>query len=114
MGTNYYHENGEGRCAACGRVCASCSPAEHIGKSGAGWQFSFHATETERCFQDWRRRLEAGGVIRDEYGNPIPLARFLAMVEDKRTEPRNHGALYSHYGDYVDAEGYSFSPGEFS
>jgi hypothetical protein len=115
MGTNYYHEPDEAAvCAKCGAACTSCGAVEHIGKSSAGWTFSFHATDTEKSWADWRKRLEAGGVIRDEYGDTVALAKFAAMVDRKRQSPRHHAREYPQYGSYTDPEGHSFSPGEFS
>lgn len=107
MGTNYYHRRNV--CDCCGRF-----DLEHIGKSSIGWQFTFHATATERTFQDWATALRAGGTIEDEYGCGVSVDDFLALVESKRTAPNNHAALYTQYGDYIDPEGYSMSPGDFT
>jgi hypothetical protein len=118
MGTNYYHER---------ELCDKChnSEREHIGKSSAGWTFTFHATETIRSFADWKARLSEGGRIVDEYGDEISLPDFVQMVENKRkpwgpkqVPPLNHtieGRKHQ-WGDrnFLDPEGHSFSEGEFS
>lgn len=116
MGTNYYH-HGKPPCEACGRPY---EPA-HIGKSSAGWTFSFHGTDEVRSYRDWLRVLESGGEIRDEYDRPVTLEDFRAMVAMKADEPNNHARhCRVHHPDYaeqfcwLDDEGHSFSAGDFS
>ena len=114
MGENYYHVRNV--CPTCGRG----DEREHIGKSSAGWSFSFHTDpDLPRSFAEWRERLKEG-EIRDEYGERITLEEFTAMVERKKGG-RNHAAECgpqrdprSRYRDFVDPEGHSFSEGEFS
>ena len=105
MGTNYYHRTNI--CPKCGRF-----DEQHIGKSSAGWSFSFHGTEAIRSYKEWLVLLEAGGKIFNEYDEEIPLHKLKALVEAKRGG-RNHTREYP--GDnWVDAEGHSFSGYEFS
>jgi hypothetical protein len=118
MGTNYYHER---------ELCDKChnSEREHIGKSSAGWTFSFHATETIRSYRDWIAELETGGRIVDEYGDEISLDDFKLMVERKTLPWGKDGrpplvhAIEAQKHDwgqhnFRDPEGHSFSEGEFS
>lgn len=107
MGTNYYaYKN---TCPTCGRS----DEQVHIGKSSAGWSFSFHTDlGLPRSWAEWRDRLR-DARIEDEYGREVPLAEFEALVESKRGH-RNHATLYPERGNYVDPEGHSFSEGEFS
>jgi hypothetical protein len=127
MGTNYYHERGSvetHRCPRCGDRCERCEgeTRTHIGKSSAGWTFSFHATETIRSYRDWLAVLESGGRIVNEYGEEVSLDEFKARVEGKRSSPNSHakealrGAWGSHYAStqFLDPEGHSFNEGEFS
>lgn len=118
MGTNYYHRTK--LCPCCGRY-----DERHIGKSSAGWTFSFQAVRlpdgTEIVsWQDWQRELEKDGVIFDEYGREVPLDEFKAWVEQKKSGPNNH-TLYcrvhhpsSNKYNFLDEEGNSFSWAEFS
>lgn len=114
MGTNYYlHRN----------ICGCCKRYDryHIGKSSAGWQFTFRAYDYEdaplriRNYRDWQDEiLEDGIKIFDEYGGELKWTEFLTLVERKRSEPRNHASEYPGEYDYVDGEGYSFTNREFS
>lgn len=107
MGTNYYHQTNI--CACCGRC-----DLEHIGKSSMGWQFTFHATESARSWSDWKLVLKEGQIV-NEYDEPQPYDEFVAFVEQKQANnTRNHALLYPDRGNYIDDEGYSFSPGGFS
>ena len=110
MGTNYYHEF---------NVCPSCGHCdrEHIGKASFGRTFIFHGTPTIRSWEDWRQALQTGRIV-DEYGDPVTLDAFGALVEDMRHEALNH-TLYRRERDpghegWFDAEGHSFMPGGFS
>jgi hypothetical protein len=119
MGTNYYHDRD---------VCPTCNrPAEsvHIGKSSMGWTFSFHGTPETRSYRKWLDVLEAGGLIRNEYGEVVTLDAFKALVESKRNEKHNHTTYcrldsspdiqrYGWMDCWLDAEGHSFSEGDFS
>jgi hypothetical protein len=117
MGTNYYLMTD---------VCPHCGRSEekvHIGKSSAGWSFSFRAYKAEcgtlmhdgvsiTTTQDWRDIL-SGGLIMDEYDREISESDFWMMVYKKRGG-RNHARWYPLNGNFVDEEGKSFSPYEFS
>jgi hypothetical protein len=129
MGTNYYlHRN----------VCDHCKrgdPPLHIGKSSAGWTFSFRGYRSEWdaesigrkivCETDWRVFLEesvkAGCVVRDEYGRDVSLSELWSWVNTKRAEPHNHTTYcMKHHHDYaaekcwLDGNGNSFSEADFS
>lgn len=126
MGTNYYHHSQA--CPCCGRS----DPRVHIGKSSAGWTFSFHGgdlgAEGVRSWKDWQGRLSTatqnGGRIVDEYGAEITLAELVGVVED-RHDPRGplqnhtvycrtHHPEHAERDCWLDPEGHSFSRGEFS
>ncbi len=69
MGTNYYHRY---------NICSECRRYDkrHIGKSSAGWQFSFKGWKDSegrpaiKSWQDWKYILKTfkDGQIFDEYG----------------------------------------------
>jgi hypothetical protein len=115
MGTNYYHRHAA--CPTCGHGID-----RHIGKSSAGWTFSFAGHRPEiMSYADWLRLLEEGGEIRNEYGEQVTLDDFRALVESKRTEELNHTTYCrEHHPEYaerdcwLDEEGHSFSAGEWS
>lgn len=104
MGTNYYlEENGE---------------SLHIGKSSAGWEFSFRGYDEDiRSWKDWQNKIAGRDVI-DEYGGKMSFTDFKRMVES--SEGQNHTAYCKKkYEDiyldlWQDDEGYSFYGGEFS
>jgi hypothetical protein len=124
MGTNFYHESGDltARCTKCGQLCDDCNTRVHIGKSSAGWTFSFHATETIKSYADWLRVLSSDGRIVDDCGRVVSLDEFKAMIAEKATAPKHHTRYCDQHhtslvlrGDvYTDPEGHSFSEGEFS
>ncbi len=121
MGTNYYHEReplNPQTCSGCGAQlhCRDCDGEyrQHIGKSSAGWTFSFHATGTIRSYEQWIKELESGGRIIDEYGDVCSLDDFRAIVEQKRSAPHHHAREYPHDGCFTDGLGHSFSDREFS
>lgn len=121
MGTNYYHRT---------NICEHCGHYDqhHIGKSSAGWTFSFHGEkdpdpETNplggvvESYADWLERLKAGGKIFNEYEEEVTLPEFMLTVDRKRDEPNNHtDAMQTSDSarNWHDAEGHSFSEGEFS
>jgi len=119
MGTNYYL-----RVGGCPNPCAHCRAPEliHLGKSSAGWTFSFRAYPEAgdigrddlgtagivSDFAAWRRLLNLG-PIEDEYGQPVAKDELLAKIESKR------GGRDSLYGsDFRDAAGNRFTSAEFS
>ena len=108
MGTNYYARS---------ETCKKCGRYEeiHIGKSSVGWQFSFHATPTLKSAADWFSYLASDDVeIYDEYGMTMLLDEFLLMTTQKQKGALNHAEKHSEGGSYVDSEGFSMSPYEFS
>lgn len=82
MGTNYYHKDYAGACPTCGQGAAE----KHIGKSSAGWTFGLHVYPEDGINSrlDWFTRLLDGGVIEDEYGQPLSVEDFMLVI-DART-----------------------------
>ncbi len=78
MGTNYYHRY---------NICSECRRYDkrHIGKSSAGWQFSFKGWKDSegrpaiKSWQDWKYILKTfkDGQIFDEYGKEWSYASYL-------------------------------------
>lgn len=111
MGTNYYHRT---------NICPHCNRYDehHIGKSSAGWTFSFRGyhdyDELEiKSYAEWLSILESGGVIYNEYGKEVTLDDFKALIEAKRNAPNNHAACGYSGHDTIDDEGNSFTFCEF-
>lgn len=114
MGTNYY-----ARLKPC-QHCGLSKTELHIGKSSAGWTFSFHAIDSWdhdvqiKSWPEWMAFLMRPDVaIYDEYDRLISLEKFLALVDSKRSEKHNHAKLHPE-GCFLDDEGNSFSTHEFS
>ncbi len=123
MGTNYYTVMN--KCEHCG-----WQDTVHIGKSSAGWQFSFHGTDQIRSWKDWQRVLEGtpGPAIVNEYGGPISIPQLKAIVEGSKGKKDHIQELRDSSDtsctaiedaidagtDWHDPEGWSFSAGEFS
>lgn len=111
MGTNYYVQTE--RCDKCGRHDDDI----HLGKSSAGWQFSFQYNggkyyKNVREMKKWLKDK----IIKDEYGETISTIDFWKMVKAKQTPNNlNHAARYAseHQGNMV-IDGYSFTDCEFS
>lgn len=121
MGTNYYW-----RKQPCS-TCAHSTGSWHIGKSSIGWTFSFQALDTDSptgrpvvSAEDWAEVFRTcDGYIVDEYDEGIHPEAFWEMVEAKAAVEgvKNHSKEYPGWGNdksYVDAEGHSFSTGNFS
>jgi hypothetical protein len=125
MGTNYYLRTNI--CKCCGRY-----DEVHIGKSSAGWTFSFQGFRDEyntlkravKSYKEWLEILP-GGEIFDECGEKLSLDEFKKLVEGKRPkewlpENLNHTTYcrinHPEYARecWLDEEGNSFSSGEFS
>lgn len=90
MGTNFYWHEKE--CEQCG---SNLKEVLHIGKSSAGWCFSLHVIPYEglNTLDDWIKRFETGGVIRDEYGHKHSVEELLSRIKDrewKGQEPQRH------------------------
>lgn len=110
MGTNYYVRP-PGACEL------PCDHWVHLGKSSAGWAFTFRAYPEPQDgpvswlvvdFASWRKLLDFG-EIRDEYGRLSTTDELLASIESKRGE---RSALYG--SDFYDDAGNMFCSGEFS
>jgi hypothetical protein len=83
MGTNFYlHEN------ECGHCHRSESPL-HIGKSSMGWCFALHVIHDEglTTLAAWQVRWGAGGTIRSEYGETIPVVDMLSTIMNRSGRP---------------------------
>ena len=97
----------------------------HLGKSSAGWQFSFQgfksSWDTEplldgkivTSFDDWMDVLDSGKFdIVDEYGDFKSVEEFKNLVASKR-EGKNHAETFPR-DSLVDSGGYSITFNEFS
>ena len=120
MGTNYYHRTEI--CECCGRY-----NERHIGKSSAGWQFSFRGYKGSEqqpnitSWEEWKKELQTHGKIFNEYGKEVSFEEFVNMVEGKQSidTNKNHYDYCKDHGwlaqtDWKDPEGYSFGSSEFS
>lgn len=126
MGTNYYQRTD---------ICDRCNryKEKHIGKSSAGWEFSFQGYDDGRVmpriksFMDWKRELQADSKIFTEYGEEISFEDFVKFVESKKggTFGPNKIPNLNHFdhcekegyhmtNDWKDKEGYSFTSSDFS
>lgn len=116
MGTNFYIKTK--KCNECGHKPEGL----HLGKSSAGWQFSFQYNggkyyKSVEAMKEWLK----GKEIENEYGETVTYDQFWKMVDDKQSEKLNH-AVYcrEHYPERREKEidflieGYSFSNCEFS
>lgn len=126
MGMNFYHCTKAPwwvaliRWATKTPACPACGADQktHIGKSSAGWSFSFHGTATIRSWVDWQKRLQAGEIW-DQYGGVWTLEALKDLVEGKTEGRRHFDYMRDHYieqasGHWLDDEGHSFSEGDFS
>lgn len=114
MGTNYYIKTKT--CKTCGHKPESI----HLGKSSAGWQFSFqyNGGKYYKDVNEMRIWL-ADKKITDEYEDEVSYQEFWKMVEDKQKEENQNHAEYCHKHypetktrEYI-IDGYSFSDVEF-
>lgn len=107
MSTNFY-------------VVPPGSEAVHLGKSAIGWGFTFRAypaaapapeavTWVVDDYASWLRLLDLGEV-RDEYGHVMARRDLLNLIGAKRGYKND---LHPELGDYLDAGGCRFVPGEF-
>ena len=109
MGTNYYARFNI--CECCGRL-----DELHLGKSSAGWAFSFRAHEKPKLhsYKDilqWLQNKKA--VIVNEYGKEITLPEFRDVVENRSYKALNFIEENPSYG-FLDPEGHPFTEREFS
>ena len=124
MGTNYFHRT---------NICESCNRYKevHIGKSSGGWEFSFQGyIDTEhlpriKSFEDWKKELQTGNKIFDEYGREYSYEEFVKLVEDKKGGKFNGKPNLNHFDscteagynmerDWKDEQGHSFTSADFS
>lgn len=112
MGTNYYTVSNY--CECCKR-----HDREHIGKSSAGWSFSFQGTDEIRDFDTWLANVKSAAWIVDEYGTRVTLDELLTMIDNERGGKRQGDYdKESPYGSFsqswLDQYGNSFSGGDWS
>ena len=114
MGTNYYTKTNT--CAHCGHTPEPI----HLGKSSAGWQFSFqyNGGKYYKNVAEMKEWLKDKAIL-DEYGNSINNKEFWAMVDRKQNEAgnKNHAlemikSKDSSYNENV-IDGYSFTDAQF-
>lgn len=132
MSTNY-----DLHAVACENACEHCDQYRtwHIGKTGGRFvilqgfiEESGPGNKTIKSWRDWidvlAFEVKKGGTIKDEYGNVLPLAQFIVMINSYDKEARMHQMNWiadntpTIYQDndreWSDAEGYSFSASDFS
>lgn len=78
MGTKYYW-NALGSSEA----LAAGSSIE-IGESCWGWKFLFHGTGDIRSWQEWKKLLQRGGVIYDQYKRVLSPRELCEVVETEQ------------------------------
>jgi len=118
MGTNYYATCN--RCPHCGRT----DDRLHIGKSSAGWTFTFQAVPAGESWDGkriasygrWLEVLAQPGVeIRDQHGKACSLEDFKRMVDRKKDGKKHAEAMAAFKSEHcLDDDGHSFSVREFS
>lgn len=118
MGTNYYVKAPQ-PCDHCGQEHI-CKQGIHIGKSSAGWKFTFawNGGAYYKSYGEMERWL-ADKQIYDEYNRPVSQKDFFNMVEQKMHEANDHIEHNKAAGDDpaaygVIVNGIYFMDGEFS
>lgn len=124
MGTNYYVIKDKCEC------CKRSEREYHIGKASFGWAFSFQGYPWNHLtsWKAWKEFLKDQS-IENEYGDPVPYADFVAMVESYKApgfcnengrvnlqhndEGKKKG-WFNPKTDWDDEDGYSFTTNEFS
>lgn len=88
MGTNYYARIGPERCEACGRETERI----HLGKSSAGWLFSFrHQPDHYVDFPSFCAFLKRADVtVTDEYGDTVTPEELIRWIDEKQKAPGAH------------------------
>lgn len=124
MGTNYDWR--ETPCATCHR-----GDTIHVGKQSGGWSFLFHGYRhdpddglvspfgfTVESRADWRKVFaERSGVLVDEYGVVIDdPVQWVDELQPPDPQQRDWESVHYFSGtpDARDAEGFRFSPTDFS
>lgn len=129
MGTNYYHRTNI--CDCCGRydakhICKSMTTFQAIWEWGG--EYDCDQIVTVSSWQQWKERLLADGEVWDEYGEKWDIEKFIADVESTEVawrrrqydwclaHPQRVESLgeISAKGEWIDADGFSFSGGGFS
>jgi len=114
MGTNYYAL--ENPCSECGK------PKDgrlHLGKSSAGWKFSFRKQDKYNNFEQFKEFIESDNVkIKDEYGKQISSQNLIKKIKSKK-DGRSHmkNAQNGEWGKPEDIQvvnGHEFKNYEFS
>lgn len=101
MGTNYYLHRPPEVCPTCERPLAEATV--HIGKASYGWVFLWRGYRSddptlggrelatpEQWWEFLAEQVAAGAVIKDEYGDEMPLDELVELVED-RAKPLRDG-----------------------
>ncbi len=113
MGTNYYTRINE---------CKHCKRFEniHLGKSSAGWQFSFQYNGGQ-YYQNIKEMKDflKDKIIKDEYDHIVTHDKFWEMVESKQKNKLNHvDYMKKNHPNYSERDfkidGYSFTDCDFS
>lgn len=128
MGTNYYVITN------CCDHCNRYDEEYHIGKSSAGWSFSFRGYPSDELesWKQWREFLK-DKIIKDEYGETVSYDNFVDMIETikapgyvnpltgKKNQQHNDAMKKDKYYfgfdpnmEWDDEDGYAFSSREFS
>lgn len=118
MGTNYYV-----RTASCENACEHCAESRlvHLGKTSAGWRFSFQAQPEwprEQAFAEWQT-LAGSGSIEDEYGRAITRTELLAMIVARRDlrshlTPQPDLDYHRPSDDWFENDGHEFGTRDFT
>lgn len=115
MGTNYYTTKKQTHCDTCGQKLPKVDIVYdvHLGKSSAGWAFTIQANGY-KLYKNWdeMKTWLKGKKIVNEYDEPVTVAQFIKLVENKKdiAEPEtvDYGNLLKVIG------GYKFMDCEFS
>lgn len=106
MGTNYYTI--KNYCDCCKRF-----DKDHIGKSSAGWTFSFQSAYNINDYDEWVENIKSAEKIVDEYGNELTVSEMIEIVESKKNNIHNFAKEHPGHG-FVDKYGNSFTVSDFS
>lgn len=115
MGTNYYTTKKQTHCETCGQKLPKVDVVYdvHLGKSSYGWAFTIQANGY-KLYKNWDEMKVwlKGKKIVNEYDEPVTVAQFIKLVENKKDvadpEPVDYGNLLKVIG------GYKFMDCEFS
>ena len=115
MGTNYYAEY-DG--------CHECQRADriHIGKSGP--ILAAHDDPRIRSWADWKQWLRTrADLVTDEYGTDMTVDQLISIFEATSFEERRRQYDWQQrqdrtpiiaYDSWLDADGFTMTPGEWS